>query len=112
MIAEFSVSPAVPGGRVSEYVARCLRIVEDSGLPYQFHAMGTVLEGDFDAVMDVIARCHKAVAADCERVSTLIKIDDRKGATGEIERKVRSVEAKIGRALRTEPAGSRTTPAR
>lgn len=96
------------GGSVSPYVARCLRIVEESGLSYQLHAMGTVLEGDFDAVLDVIIRCHKAVAAECDRVSTIIKIDDRKGASREIEGKVRSVEEKVGHALRTAPTGTRT----
>lgn len=86
---------------MSEYVARCLDLVDRSGLPYRLNPMGTVVEGPFDDVVALIARCHKAVAADCERVSTVIKIDDRKGARNQIEEKVTKVERLVGRKLRT-----------
>lgn len=100
-IAEFSISPAGKGVSVSEYVARCLDLVDRSGLAYRLNPMGTVVEGPFDDVLALIARCHKAVAADCERVSTIIKIDDRKGARNQIEEKVAKVEELVGRKLRT-----------
>ena len=86
---------------MSKYVARCLEIVDASGLDYRLNPMGTVVEGPFDEVLGLIARCHKAVAKDCDRVSTTIKIDDRKGASGELDGKVRRVEAAVGRKLRT-----------
>jgi uncharacterized protein YqgV (UPF0045/DUF77 family) len=41
------------------------------------------------------------VAQDCERVSTIVKIDDRKGATGQLDGKVKGVERRLGRKLRT-----------
>ncbi|MEK6987274.1 MAG: MTH1187 family thiamine-binding protein [Candidatus Thermoplasmatota archaeon] len=100
-IAEFSVSPAGKGASVSEYVARCLELVDRSGLPYKLNPMGTVVEGSFDEVLALIAKCHKAVARDCPRVSTIIKIDDRKGAKNQIEAKVAHVEQILGRKLRT-----------
>ena len=100
-IAEFSVSPTGKGASVSEYVARCLDLVDRSGLAYRLNPMGTVVEGPFDEVMALIAKCHQAVAADCERVSTVIKIDDRKGARDQIARKVSKVEHILGRKLRT-----------
>jgi uncharacterized protein (TIGR00106 family) len=100
-IAEFSISPAGAGTSVSEYVARCLDLVDRSGLAYKLNPMGTVVEGPFDEVMALISRCHKTVATDCERVSTIIKIDDRKGASNQIEEKVRKVEKLVGRRLRT-----------
>lgn len=86
---------------MSEYVARCLDLVDRSGLAYRLNPMGTVIEGPFDDVLALIAKCHKAVAADCERVSTVIKIDDRKGARNQIEEKVAKVERLVGRKLRT-----------
>jgi len=100
-IAEFSIAPAGKGLSVSKYVARCLDIVDRSGLPYQLNPMGTVIEGSFDEVLALIAKCHKAVARDCPRVSTVIKIDDRKGAMNQIEAKVAHVERALGRKLRT-----------
>jgi uncharacterized protein (TIGR00106 family) len=101
MLAEFSVTPIGKGVSVSTYVARCLEIVDGSGLDYRVNAMGTVVEGPFDDVLALIGRCHKAVARDCERVSTIIKIDDRKGASGQLDGKVRRVEEALGRKLRT-----------
>jgi len=101
MLAEFSVTPIGKGASVGEWVARCLDLVDRSGLPYRLGPMGTTVEGDLDEVLVLIKRCHEAVLADCDRVSTLIKVDDRKGAKGRIESKVADVERRLGRALRT-----------
>jgi len=101
MLAEFSIVPLGKEVSVAKYVARCLDIVDRSGLDYRMNAMGTVVEGPFDDVLALIARCHKAVAADCERVSTVIKIDDRKGAARQLQGKVTRVEEALGRKLRT-----------
>ena len=101
MLAEFSITPIGTGVGVSEYVARCLDLVDRSGLDYRLNPMGTVVEGPFDEVLALIARCHKAVAADCDRVSTIVKIDDRRGASRQLEGKVTRVEEALGRRLRT-----------
>jgi len=100
-IAEFSITPIGKGVSVGEYVARCVDIVDRSGLAYRLNPMGTVVEGSFDDVVSLIARCHKAVAKDCERVSTLIKIDDRKGATGQLDAKIAAVERSLGRKIKS-----------
>lgn len=100
-VAEFSITPIGKGASVGTYVARCLEIVDRSGMPYRLNAMGTLVEGEFDDILKLVARCHKAVAEDCERVSTILKIDDRKGATAQLEAKVRAVERRLGRKLRT-----------
>lgn len=96
MLAEFSVVPIGKGESVSQYVAECVRIVHESGLDYRLNPMGTVVEGDYDQVMDVVRRCHLAVISKCQRVVTTIKIDDRVGAKGMIEGKLRSVEDRVG----------------
>ncbi|MGD0056838.1 MAG: MTH1187 family thiamine-binding protein [Methanomassiliicoccales archaeon] len=95
MIAEFSIIPIGKGESLSPYVAECLRIVRASGLSYQFTSMGTILEGDFDEVMKVIAECHKKLKGMSNRVSTTIKIDDRTGSKDEIHRKTMSVEKRL-----------------
>ena len=100
-IAEFSIAPSGQDVSLSKYVARCLDLVDRSGLAYRLNPMGTVVEGPLDDVIALIVGCHKAVAADCDRVSTVIKIDDRKGARNQIEGKVASVERVLGRRLRT-----------
>lgn len=91
MLAEFSVVPIGKGESVSQYVAECVRIVERSGLPYRLNPMGTVVEGDYDAVMVVVRDCHMKVMSMATRVITTVKMDDRKGVEGAIDRKVESV---------------------
>ena len=101
LLAEFSVTPIGTGESVGRYVAGCIRMVEESGLEYRMNPMGTVVRGEFDEVIALIARCHKAVRNSCKRVSTVIKIDDREGAEGALTEKVASVERILGRRLRT-----------
>lgn len=98
-MAEVSIFPIGEGVSLSKWVGRCLRIIDGSGLRYQLNPMGTVIEGDYDEVMEVIRKCHMAVLEDTERVSTYIKIDDRKGVKEAMFKKVQSVEERAGRPL-------------
>lgn len=95
MIVEFSVVPIGAGTSLSVFVAECLKIVRESGVPYQLTPMGTVLEGDEAQVLPVVMRCHARMLQMCERVVTSIKIDDRRDRPSSMERKVRSVEARL-----------------
>jgi uncharacterized protein (TIGR00106 family) len=100
MLVEFSVVPIGSGQSVSKYVAECLKLVEASGLDYKINPMGTVVEGGYDEVMDVVRRCHMRVMGMCPRVITSVKIDDRRGKSGMLESKIASVEAKVGKKLK------------
>jgi uncharacterized protein (TIGR00106 family) len=101
VLLEFSMSPLGKGESVSPFVARCVEIVAASGLDYRLHAMGTVIEGDWDQVLAVVTKCYEALRPDCDRISCTIKIDAREGASGRLVSKVRSVEEKLGRKLKT-----------
>ena len=100
VLLEFSIFPLDKGESLSPYVARSLGIIDASGLPYQCHAMGTTMEGEFDEVIAVVKRCFQAMAEDCARIEGAIKIDYRKGARDRLRRKVDSVEEKLGRPVR------------
>ncbi len=54
MLAEFSISPVGAGASVGKWVARCLDIVDRSGLPYRLGSMGTTVEGELDEVLDLL----------------------------------------------------------
>jgi len=99
MIAEFSVVPLDKGESVSEYVSEMMDIIDKSGVDYRFTPMATVVEGDWDEVMDLISRCHHEMRKRSKRVVTDIKIDDREGAKNRISGKIESVEKKVGREL-------------
>jgi uncharacterized protein (TIGR00106 family) len=100
VLVEFSVVPIGAGVSVSPQVARVLKIVAESGLSYKANPMGTVLEGEWDAVMGVVKKCHAEVMKDAERAITSIKIDDRKGKKERLEKKLESVEKKLGMKLK------------
>jgi uncharacterized protein (TIGR00106 family) len=99
-LLEFSVTPLGAGDSVGQYVARAVDVVDRSGLDYQLHAMGTVVEGDLDQLLEVLKRAIEAVAADCDRVSVSAKIDYRKDHSGALDAKVASVEKRLGRPLK------------
>lgn len=100
-LLEFSISPLEKGSSVSDYVARSLTIIDASGLDYRLHAMGTIVEGELDQVLAVLKQCLEAMATDCDRVTCSAKLDYRKGYAGRLESKVASVEARLGRKLKT-----------
>ena len=99
MIANFTVVPLGKEASLSRYVAAVLKIVEESGIDYKLHPMGTVIEGDIDDVFLVIKMCHQEMLKYADRVLTTITIDDRKGTSGRIIGKVASVERELGKSL-------------
>jgi uncharacterized protein (TIGR00106 family) len=103
ILLEFSMSPLDKGESVGAYVARSLEIVEQSGLDYRLHAMGTILEGQWDECFAVVKRCYEAMRVDCPRISCSIKVDAREGAgaSGRLASKVQSVENRLGRKLKS-----------
>ncbi len=101
VLLEFSMSPLSKGESVSKYVARSLEIVDSSGLDYRLHAMGTVLEGEWDQVFDVVKSCYESMSTDCDRITCTIKVDARKGASGRLSSKIKSIEDTLGQGLKT-----------
>jgi len=100
MLVEFSIVPLDKGIHLSEYIAQVLELVEKSGLDYHLHAMGTLVEGEWDEVLPLIKECHMRIRKISARVLTTIKIDDREGATGRIQGKRAAVEKTLGRKLK------------
>ena len=95
VLIDFSIFPVDKGESLSSYVARALKIIEDSGLPHKLGPMGTSVEGEWDEVMSVVGDCFEDLRKDCDRVSMTMKLDYRKGLPGRIESKVKSVEKRL-----------------
>jgi len=95
MIAEVSLAPLGEGTSVSRYVARAVSIIRESGLRYEFHAMGTNLEGEFDRIMEVVKACRDAmIDMGARRVLIRMYIDDRRDKPSSIEGKKSSVASR------------------
>lgn len=61
---------------------------------YRLDPMFTTLEGDLKTIFEIIEKMHEAVAqAGAARISTVIKIDDRRDKQAPMEAKVEVVEA-------------------
>ena len=90
MLIAFSVSPlgGAEDSSVGAAVSGAVRIVRASGLPNETNAMFTLVEGEWDEVMDVVRRATEAVAAVAPRVSLVLKADIRAGTTGALRSKV------------------------
>jgi uncharacterized protein (TIGR00106 family) len=101
MLLEFSMYPLGKGESVGAQVARSLDIIDQSGLRYQLHAMGTVLEGEWDECFAVVKKCFDAMIQDCPRVEVVLKVDHRAGQTDRLQTKISSVEKRLGRRLNT-----------
>ena len=101
VLLEFSMSPLGKGESVGEYVSRSLEIIDQSGVQYRLNPMGTVLEGEWDEVMDVVSQCYERMRKDCNRISCTIKVDYRKGKSGRLSGKVASVENRLNKKLKT-----------
>jgi uncharacterized protein (TIGR00106 family) len=101
ILLEFAMVPAGQGDSYSAAVARILDVIDNSGVPYRLTPMGTILEGDWGQVMGVVGACFRTLEADSQRISMNLKMDYRAGRESRLESKMRSVEDKLGRKLRT-----------
>jgi uncharacterized protein (TIGR00106 family) len=98
MIVAFSISPTATDdtGSVSAAVAAAVRVVRDSGLPYELNSMFTNVEGEWDEVMAVVKAAVDAVAEVSPRVGLVLKADIRPGYEGQLSAKVQRVEQHLG----------------
>jgi uncharacterized protein (TIGR00106 family) len=94
-IVHLSIFPVDKGEHLSAYVARAVGIIRESGLPYKLGPMGTSIEGEWPAVMDVVNRCFGELQRDCGRIIVNIKADYKKDADGRMDAKVASVKEKM-----------------
>ncbi len=99
VLLEFSMSPFGKGESLSPYVSRILDIVDKSNVRYKLTPMGTILEGKWEEVMSVVTDCFKEMEKDCNRISTHIRIDYRKGSTSRMQQKINSIESKLKKKL-------------
>jgi uncharacterized protein YqgV (UPF0045/DUF77 family) len=84
-------------------LAAVLKIVKDSGLPYQLTPTSTCIEGTMTDVWEVIRRCHEAVRAECAHFVVCVRMEEDGGETGKLAANVASVEIEAGEDLATEP---------
>jgi len=100
VLLEMSIVPMGTGESVSGSVAECVDLVDQSGLDYEVHSMGTIVEGELDEVIRLLEQCIEKVTEHSDRVTCSAKFDFRRGNSGRIKSKIDSVEQKLGRSIR------------
>jgi uncharacterized protein (TIGR00106 family) len=103
MLAELSIVPVGGNTHSSAELAKILKLVDESGLPYQLTPSSTCIEGDWDEIMPLIHRCHDRARKGSSHVVTFIKLEEDEGERNKLTGNVSSVEQKRGHALNTEP---------
>lgn len=100
VLAEFSMYPTDKGESVSKYVSQIIDHIDKSGITYKLTPMGTILEGSWDAVFEVISGCFKILELQSNRITTIIKVDYRKGEESRMKSKIKKVESILMRNVR------------
>ena len=101
VMCELTMFPIGKGTSLSPYVARILEIISEGGLPYKLTPMSTIMEGSYDEVMSLVARCFEELMRDCDRISVTVRIDYRSGNASRLESKVKTIEQRLGKTLST-----------
>jgi uncharacterized protein (TIGR00106 family) len=96
VIADFSIVPLGVGLSLSRYIAECEKVLREAGLKTQVHAYGTNIEGEWDAVVAAVRRCHQVLHdMGVPRISTVLKLGTLIDRDQTMEEKVRSVSEKL-----------------
>lgn len=110
-LAAVSITPIGTGDTsVGRYVAAAHRALEElrergAALEVELNAMSTLIAGDLDTLWQAIRVMHEAVFdAGAVRVSTLVKIDDRRDRPGTLRSKIDRVHELL------RSAGSASSP--
>ena len=96
-IAAVSITPIGEGVSVSRFVAAAHEVLRGQHrVQHRLDPMFTTLEGELDEIYALVQAMQEAVfAAGARRVSTVIKIDDRRDRSVRMQDKLDSVEAKL-----------------
>ena len=95
VIGFLSTAPATDES-MAEAVAGAVEAIDETGLEYDIGPMGTTIEADsIGELLDAVEAAHESIDAD--RVSTFVKIDDKRTSSGSGSDKVAAVEKHLER---------------
>ncbi len=96
VLADLCVVPIGVGVSVSEYIAKCEKILKDAGLKTIMHSYGTNIEGEWDDVFSAIKKCHEEIhKMGAPRISSTLRFGTRTDREQTMDDKIKSVEQKL-----------------
>ncbi len=100
VLLEFSMFPTDKGESVSQFVSQIIDLIDKSGVTYRLTPMGTILEGSWDEVFEVITSCFKLLEPQSNRISSSIKIDYRKSEQSRMNSKIDKIQSLLQRKIK------------
>ncbi len=94
IIAEIVTYPIGIGTSLSEYVKKAVKEIDSHpSVRVVHHPMGTIIEADqLETIFEVAKKAHLAIVnTGASRISTLIRIDDRRDKARKMEDKVKAL---------------------
>lgn len=90
-----AIAPFGIGDELSGYVARVVKVIQNSGLKYHTSSMFTEIEGEWDDVMQVVKEATQILTSEGIRTEVIIKADIRPGFTNTLEGKMSRLYEKL-----------------
>lgn len=92
VISEVSITPIGKGTSVGKYIKKVIELFRRRKLKMFHSPMGTCIEAPLDEIFSAINEVHEVLAkSGVKRISTLIKIDDRRDKKTRMEDKLRAI---------------------
>ncbi|MBI9031677.1 MTH1187 family thiamine-binding protein [bacterium] len=96
IICELVVVTYDIGPSLSPFVAQVIDVInQDKSVQHLLTPMGSVIEGKYDDVMNLVRTIFYKFAGDYERLGITIKIDFRASKQNRIKGKIESVKQKL-----------------
>jgi len=101
MLVCFTMFPVGKRESASAEVAKIIDLIDKSGLPYKMSSMATVVEGEWAEIINLINKCRLKMRRSNNRIYMVLTMDDRKNAKNRLEGKIRSVEKRLKRKIKS-----------
>ncbi|WP_200764075.1 MTH1187 family thiamine-binding protein [Nitrosophilus alvini] len=97
VLMEIAMFPTDVGESKSRYVSEVLKVIKESGYPYQLTPMATIIEADtVKELSDLIPKMYEALEKmGVGRVYSVVKFDIRPARKNRLKQKIESVKKHI-----------------
>ena len=99
-----AIAPVGVGDELSKHVAEVVKVIRKSGLPNKTNSMFTEIEGEWDAVMEVVKHATFVLAEKGIRTEVVLKADIRPGFSGMMQGKIDSLNEALNEKPQAAPA--------
>ena len=101
VLMEFSMFPLEGSGSKSAYVAKIVKLIQNSGYPYKLTPMSTVVETETMNEALKLLEYSYVQLDECERVYACVKFDIRHNREDGMHQKIASIQEKLDEPVHT-----------